>query len=288
MAVSPSHKWGQIVGGVLEGLVHGILSEFALQRGLYLDTAGERPARRGKKVTWKDKNGNAHDLDFVLERGGTAEEIGRPVAFIESAWRRYTKHSRNKAQEIQGALEPLTATFSGSAPFAGVVLAGDFTGGAVKQLESLGFEVLHFSYPRIVEAFASVGIGAAYDERTPVSEFRRKIRAWERLTPAEQLLVAERLLGSYESQTVAFLERLRRSVERVVVSVRILPLFGSAIECPSIAKAIAVLRRHDETVVSGTFIRYEVVVEYSNGDRIEGKFVDKSGASQFLRMQEID
>lgn len=288
MAVSPAHKWGQIVGGVLEGLVHGILEEFALQHGLYLDTAGERPARRGKKVTWKDKNGNTHDLDFVLERGGTAEEIGKPVAFVESAWRRYTKHSRNKAQEIQGALEPLIATFAGSAPLAGVVLSGNFTSGAVNQLKSLGFEVLYFSYPHIVEAFASVGIRAAYDEATRVSEFRSKIRAWDRLAHEDRLLVAKRLLGSYESQTAAFLEILRRSVERAVTTVRILPLFGSPIQCPSIAEAITVLLSYDDTKASGELIRYEVVIEYNNGDRIKGSFADKREASHFLRVQGID
>ena len=42
--------------------------------------------------------------DYVLERGGTDTVRGLPAAFIETAWRRYTKHSRNKAQEIQGAV----------------------------------------------------------------------------------------------------------------------------------------------------------------------------------------
>ena len=45
--------------------------------------------------------GNVHDLDYVFEQGGTEATIGQPKAFIEIAWRRYTKHSRNKAQEIQ-------------------------------------------------------------------------------------------------------------------------------------------------------------------------------------------
>ena len=90
-------------------------------------------------------NKNSHDLDFVLERGGTPDKIGMPVAFIETAWRRYTKHSRNKAQEIQGALEPLAETYRHLAPFKGAVLAGVFTEGALTQLRSLGFTVLYFS-----------------------------------------------------------------------------------------------------------------------------------------------
>jgi hypothetical protein len=97
MAKSPSHKWGQIIGDFLEEVFSAQLAKFARKHKLYLDTKGERPARKGKKVSWVDSFENTHDLDFVLERNGTKNRIGEPVAFIESAWRRYTKHSRNKA-----------------------------------------------------------------------------------------------------------------------------------------------------------------------------------------------
>jgi len=97
MAKSPAHKWGQIIGDFLEFTFDKELSKFAKKHKLFLDQKGERKARKGKKVSWIDSFGNAHDLDFVLERNGTKEKIGAPVAFIESAWRRYTKHSRNKA-----------------------------------------------------------------------------------------------------------------------------------------------------------------------------------------------
>ena len=286
MAISPSHKWGQIIGLVLEELVCDVLLNFALEKRLYLDTEGVRPARSGKRVTWTDKNGNAHDLDFVLERGGTPEDIGTPVAFIESAWRRYTKHSRNKAQEIQGALEPLMATFGGSAPFSGVVLAGEFTSGAVRQLESLGFRVLHFSYSQVVDAFAVVGISASYEESTSDSEFLEKIYAWEQLESTEHDIVGKTLLKSCEREVTDFLNALQLSVERVVMSVQILPLFGSLFECSTIADAIRLIIDYDTNNHSRDFVRYEVRVMYSNGDKIEGDFVCKDGALQFLRMQE--
>ena len=119
MAQSPSHKFGQIIGQILENTMIKYLQEFAKKHDLYLDTTGERKARKGKKVSWTDSFGNKHDLDFVLERGGSEIVIGTPVAFIESAWRRYTKHSRNKAQEIQGAILPLATKHSFSAHFWG-------------------------------------------------------------------------------------------------------------------------------------------------------------------------
>lgn len=80
----------------------------------------------------------------MLERGGTESSIGIPIAFIESAWRRHTKHSRNKAQEIQSAIIPLFEKYKSSSPFMGVVLAGVYTEGALNQLKSSGFGVPTF------------------------------------------------------------------------------------------------------------------------------------------------
>ena len=102
MAKSPAHKFGQLIGDELEAAVHDPLQEMAKEFGLYLDYKHKRPARNGKrKVAWQDSYGNVHDLDYVLEEDGDEETRGRPRAFIETAWRRYTKHSRNKAQEFK-------------------------------------------------------------------------------------------------------------------------------------------------------------------------------------------
>lgn len=83
MAEAPGHLLGQIVGNLLEASIQPILEQVAERHGLYLDKHGTRLARAGKKVTWTDDLGNAHDLDFVLERGGTADKIGRPAAVIQ-------------------------------------------------------------------------------------------------------------------------------------------------------------------------------------------------------------
>ena len=138
MAESPSHKFGQLIGNLLEEVIEPFLADFVHSHNLYLDYQNNpRPARTGKKVTWKDSYGNTHDLDYVLEQNGTPDRVGTPVAFIEVAWRMYTKHSRNKAQEIQGAILPLAEKFQWSSPFLGAVLAGEFTDGSLNQLRSL-------------------------------------------------------------------------------------------------------------------------------------------------------
>src|SRR4051794_37103918 len=102
MAVSLAHKWGQEIGNLFQESLREILQPVADEHGLYLDFQRERKARAGKKVSWRDRYGNAHDLDYVFERGGTETVLGLPAAFIEIAWRRYAKHSRNKAQEVEG------------------------------------------------------------------------------------------------------------------------------------------------------------------------------------------
>ena len=118
MARSPAHKFGQIIGDTVEAAIEPLLVECAQRHRLYLDKKGPRAARRGINPCWTDRFGNSHDLDYVLERGGSDENIGTPVAFVEIAWRRYTKHSRNKAQAIQGAILPLVATHQNVAPLA--------------------------------------------------------------------------------------------------------------------------------------------------------------------------
>ena len=158
MAVSPAHRLGQIIGDELEAAVRGPLSEIAEEFNLYLDFHHPRPARGGKKrVIWQDWRNNCHILDYVVEEGGSETTQGRPRAFIEVAWRRYTKHSKNKAQEIQGAITPLAETYQDSHPFLGVVLAGEFTEPSLEQFESHGFSLIHCPYEAIVQAFASEG-----------------------------------------------------------------------------------------------------------------------------------
>jgi hypothetical protein len=199
MAESLSHKFGQIIGDILELAIQPHLQRFAKKNNLFLDKKGIRKARSGKKVSWTDGNGNKHDLDFVLERGGT----GIPVAFIESAWRRYTKHSRNKAQEIQSAIVPLATKYQSSSPFIGVVLAGVFTEGAIKQLKSLGFGVLYFPYETVVKAFKKANINAAFDEATSEKDFKKKIVSWEQLSDKGQ--IAKELIRLNKTEVNNFL-----------------------------------------------------------------------------------
>ncbi len=236
MAESLSHKFGQIIGELLELAIEPHLEKFAKKNNLYLDKKGKRSARPGRKVSWTDNRGNKHKLDFVLERGGTENRIGVPVAFIEAAWRRYTKHSKNKAQEIQSAIIPLTVRYSNSSPFIGVVLAGEFTIGSLNQLKSLDFGVLYFPYDSVVKLFEKFGVNAASDERTPEIEFRHKLDDWNQLINKEG--VAKELMRLNRKNVKEFFVSLSKSVSRFIEQVVILPLHGQKYSVENIAEAI--------------------------------------------------
>jgi hypothetical protein len=208
---------------------------------------------------------------------------GVPVAFIETAWRRYTKHSRNKAQEIQGAIEPLAETYSHSYPFKGAILAGVFTQGALEQLRSLGFTVLYFPYSSVIAAFRLVGIDAQFDENTPDSQFQQKVNQWERLTASQQKRVRNALLRSNQRGVNDFMESLRSSISRQIETIIILPLHGGTYEARSIHEAVQHLETYDETKAQSEFVRYEIQIRFNNGNEIAGRFNDKQSGIEFLR-----
>ncbi|MYE88785.1 DNA methylase [Candidatus Poribacteria bacterium] len=284
MAESPAHKFGQLIGNLLEELVEPFLADFASKSGLYLDYQKKpRPARRGKKVTWEDPYGNVHDLDYVLERDGTEDRIGTPVAFVEVAWRRYTKHSRNKAQEIQGAVLPIAEKHQWSNPFLGAVLAGEFTDGSIEQLSSLGFHVIYFPYETITRAFLSQGMNAAFDESTPIAEFRKRVKAIEN-APVETMQEVKRHLGNENrAQIYRFLSSLNKRLARMIERIVVMPLYGRSNEFDSIDEALSFIDHHSAVEVEGDFRRYEVQVLFSNGDKAEGSFKEKEKVLGFLK-----
>ena len=282
MARSPAHAWGQIVGDVIEEALRPRLATIADEHGLYLDQQGSRLARPGKKVTWKDAAGNAHDLDYVMERGGSPEALGVPVAFVEVAWRRYTKHSRNKAQEIQGAVLPLADRFRDIKPFLGAVVAGVFTEGALQQLRSVGFTLLYLPYADVVEAFASVGLDASYDEDTPDSVMAAKLAAWKGLGTPAGGVVGEALFHRRGQDVEAFQRELQLTLTRSVIFVRVLPLYGHPREFRKLEEAWEYVAAASPDPTPSAFVRWEILIEYSNGDRVEGNFNEGSDAVQFL------
>lgn len=284
MAESPAHRFGQIIGEVLEAAIGPVIRDVAESLGLYLDSHGPRATRDGRaKVTWQDGEGNDHDLDYVVEDGGSEDVTGEPRAFIEVAWRRYTKHSRNKVQEIQGAIVPLARRYERARPFLGAVLAGVFTENSLQQLRSHGFHVLYFPYDSVVHAFAKQNIDAAFDEETSDREFQRKVKAFQRLSAARRRDLAAGLRRVCSNELAVFVGDLRRWLTRRIEAVVVIPLHGAAAELKDAARAIQFVKAFDESTPYGKFVRYEIQVRYSGGDELRGQFTGKAAAIEFLR-----
>jgi hypothetical protein len=282
MGEAKGHKFGQCLGDYCERAIEPLLQEFADKHDLYLDKKGARQARKGKKVQWLDMYGNSHDLDYVIERGGTAGRIGTPVAFIESAWRRYTKHSRNKAQEIQGAIMPLRDRHRYSAPFMGCFLVGEYTSGAREQLRSLGFRLIHFDYPTILEAFKTIGIDARFDETTSDREFAAKQKKWDRLSAGKKRAVWQRLLELNADSVHEFMIALASAVTRFISEVRLTPLHGTIVNCATVREAIEFIAGYSEETPCAPLVKYEVQIRWNNGDKVEAQFQERQAVIEFL------
>lgn len=292
MAQSYAHRWGQIIGNSLEQFTHNILTDTAKRHGLYLDSKGPRKIRGNQlKVTWQDGYGNKHDLDYVLERGGTNETRGIPVAFVESAWRRYTKHSKNKVQEIEAAVMPVALTFSRHQPFLGAILAGEFTENALSQLISKGFAVLHIPYGSVLDAFNELGIDASSEDGvggTSEAQFREKIEAWESLPqPQATNGLLNRIYALHRNDVEAFRQRLDASITRRVTSVRVTVLHGHSVEHYDVESAINYLIEEETSY----YVRedadqreaFEVQIQFSTDARITATFAKRVEAIAYLR-----
>lgn len=292
MAESLAHRWGQIIGDAFEAFVRDVLGEVAKRHRLYLDFKRPRGTRGGQgKVTWQDGYGNKHDLDYVLERGGTEDTLGVPVAFIESAWRRYTKHSKNKVQEIEAAVMPIALTFARHQPFCGAVLAGEFTRNALQQLESKSFGILHIPYDSILAAFKDLGIDAASEDGvggTTEVQFRKKIAKWESLPqPQATHRLLAKLHALHQREIAAFKQRLESALTRRVSSIRLTVLRGQSVECGDIESAIAYLIEEEKSYRLREDGKqreaFEVQVRFNTGAKIEATFPKRDEAIAFLR-----
>lgn len=281
MAKSPAHRFGQIIGNLLEETLIRYCQPIAEENDMYLDYKHSRIARNNQsEVRWTDINGNTHKLDIVMESEGSEECIGKPRAFIEMAWRRYTKHSKNKAQEISAAIKPLVGRYSEFNPFYGVVLAGEFTENSLNQMKSEGFKILYFSMRAIEEAFASQNIYIHWEEDTSEQELQDKVDQFERLSDKQQQLIGDYLMSHNKEQWEIFLQCLQNALKRTIESIYIISLFGEEKEFCNIQDACDYIDSDQSEIVvkKNMFRGYEIMVKYSNGDKIEMRFQKKKDA----------
>ncbi|MEI2565389.1 hypothetical protein V7T16_17015 [Vibrio metoecus] len=285
MADAKAHKLGQMIGEFIEKYFEEQLLSICNDRNLYLDVVGKvRRARKGKKVKWIDVYGSYHDLDFVIERNGTEDSLGIPAALIECAWRRYTKHSKNKAQEIQGAVLPIAEKYKHHKPFLGAVIAGVFTAPSIEQLNACGFETLYIEYQSIVEAFRMLNIDVSFEENTPDDEAALKIQAIQQLTHEQYRQIFNKIMELSSEKVAHFKSSLIASLDRQVSRIIIAPLYGVSSSFDTVDDALLYIDSFNANLIPHdvSFEKLYIALEYSNTDKITGEFSSKEKAKQFL------
>jgi hypothetical protein len=79
-----------------------------------------------------------------------------------------------------------------------------------------------------------------------------------------------------------FILHLGWAAMRQINAVRVIPLYGTVKDCVSVADAIAYVEEYDEASSAGPLVKYEVVIRYDNGNKIEGQFQDRATTIEFL------
>ena len=69
---------------------------------------------------------------------------------------------------------------------------------------------------------------------------------------------------------------------RTITSVYILPIHGTSCDFTTVEQALVFVESYPTVPEAHPIIAYEVRIRYNTGTQIEGKFVDKVSAIQFL------
>jgi hypothetical protein len=143
--------------------------------------------------------------------------------------------------------------------------------------------LLYFPYETLVVAFSKEGIDIAFDETTPDTAFRECVEKIETASGRKMERVKRHLVGANQEEIDRFMAALNKRLNRMVERVIVIPLYGRSNEFVTIDDAIKFLDEHRIYEGSGQFRKYEVLVTFSNGDRVEGAFRAKDQVREFLK-----
>lgn len=156
-----------------------LLESVAKRLDLYLDCRFKERSCRGEKILWKDIDGNDVDYDFVLELGGSADKQGIPVAFVETFWRRGSRHSKDKARDDSGKLLPMRNTYP-TARFVSILALGDFTAPAKQYVSSRDIKLFYIPKAKAVEAFKKNNLIIDYPDKMVEPEKLKLVEKFEK------------------------------------------------------------------------------------------------------------
>jgi len=287
MPASPSHQLGETIGSLFEETIILFLSQNLIQNGYYVDYRHPRKARNGELDVVKcDINGNKHKLDIVIEANGTEEIMGHPKAFIEVAWRRYTKHSKNKVQEISGAIQPIIKAAGKDLPFYGAILSGNFSQNSINQLISEGFHVLHFTYCEMQEAFNTIGCNIIWEENSGRDYIQTLANQLASLTDDQRNIFMNNFIEIFKEKLHNFLILLNKRLTRTIEKITIQPTHGYTHTALTIEDAITFLNEYDTNTIQ-PLLYYSVTVFYNTGEYFTNQCNDKAYALALLNQYKI-
>ena len=123
-----------------------------------------------------------------------------------------------------------------------------------------------------------------FDETTSVRSFTAKLEALNQLNQAQYNKVIQNLIKEHRPAINQFFKSLDSSLSRKAQSVTIFNLYGKRRDCRNIQSAIKAVQQAPQESKGAKFVRFEIAVEFNNGDKIEGRFSSKKEALSFLRL----
>lgn len=131
--------------------------------------------------------------------------------------------------------------------------------------------------------FETARIDISFDEDTPDTALQAKVEASERLNGSDKAKIGATLIGLHANELAVFIAALEAVLSRTVKSSSIMALHGERHTIASVADALSYFNSYAEGAIPYPFVRYEIVINYTNGNEIKGQFNDKIEAVKFLR-----
>ena len=104
------------------------------------------------------------------------------------------------------------------------------------------------------------------------------------LKTVDRAKLKKHLVDSNKELLNNFFGRLQSTLDQQIEKVILIPLYGQQNEFTIVSDAIAFVANYQEvSQQGGAFRKFEIIVHYSNNDKIEASFRDKENAINFLQ-----
>jgi len=268
---SSEHKLRQLIGDWYEEyFVLPLLQRVGRSLDLFVDSRFVNRKARKRKRIWEDSDGNSVDYDYVLELGGSDNQLGIPVAFVEYFWRRGARHSKDKARDDSGKLMPMRETFP-TAGFLGIVSAGDFTKPARELVRSREIDLFYVPKEKIVNTFDACGLIMDYPDKLPENKKAAIVEKFDKhFSVSKRKAVQRALIESVGPATIkSYVDRVRATLSALLQEIRfILRRDSMPITFESVAAATDFLKSPNFNMTS-PIESYLYQVTYSDGSEFE-------------------